>query len=105
MTLAVILTRALEQIRSGKLHASLPSKMWADHGKGRRCAVCDLVIASDERQYEFVLPTPGGHSDHCIHFACYQAWIGCRSIAGSRHTDVTDGVTVALTQPNRTYVR
>jgi hypothetical protein len=81
MTLALILTRAREQIRSGRLPATLPSKMWADHGKGQQCAVCDLVIASDERQYEFRLPIPGGFSDHCIHFACYQAWMGCRSIA------------------------
>jgi hypothetical protein len=88
MTLAQILTRAREQIRSGRLPLSLPSKMWADHGKGQRCAVCDQVIASVERQYEFALPTPSGHSDHCIHFACYQAWIACRSIAGSRHTEL-----------------
>ena len=80
MTLAQILTLAREQIRSGKLPASLPSKMWADHGKGQRCAVCGQVIRSDERQYEFALPTASGHSDYCVHFACYQAWIGCRSL-------------------------
>lgn len=87
MTLAQILTRAREQIRSGQLPSSLPLTVWAGYGKGQRCAVCDQVIRSDERQYEFALPTPGGHSDHCIHFACYQAWIGCRSIAGGRHIE------------------
>ena len=87
MTLAQILIRARDQIRSGQLPSSLPSKMWAGYGKGQHCAVCDQVIRSDERQYEFTLPTPSAHSDHCIHFACYQAWIGCRSIVSSRHTE------------------
>ena len=86
MTLAQILIRARDQIRSGRLPSSLPSKMWAGYGTGQCCVVCDQVIASDERQYEFALPTPSGRSDQCIHFSCYQAWIGCRSIAGSQRT-------------------
>jgi len=86
MTLPQILTRTREQIRSGQLPSSLPSKMWAGYGKGQCCVVCDQAIRSDERQYEFALPTSNGHSDHCIHFACYQAWIGCRSITGNQRT-------------------
>ncbi|MDB6156350.1 MAG: hypothetical protein JWO04_56 [Gammaproteobacteria bacterium] len=81
MTLAQILTLARERIRSGQLPSSLPSNIWAGHGSGHRCAVCDQVISSAERQYEFAVPTLGGHSNYRLHFSCHQAWIGCRSIA------------------------
>ena len=81
MTLAQILALAMSRIRSGQLPASLPAKLWAGQGKGQRCAVCDQVISSAERQYEFRLPTPTGHSDCCVHIPCHQAWLGCRSIA------------------------
>lgn len=87
MTLTQILIQARDKVRSGQLPSSLPSKMWAGYGKGRGCVVCDQVIRSDERQYEFTLRALSGYSDHCIHFACYQAWIGYRSIVGSRHTE------------------
>jgi hypothetical protein len=81
MKLAQILALAQERIRSGQLPSSLPSNIWAGHGDGQRCAVCDQVISSSERQYEFALPTPGGRSAYRLHFSCHQAWIGCRSIA------------------------
>jgi hypothetical protein len=77
MKLAQILALAQERIRSGQLPSNLPSNIWAGHGDGHRCAVCDEVISSDERQYEFV----GGQSAYRLHFSCHQAWIGCRSIA------------------------
>jgi hypothetical protein len=81
MKLAQILALAQERIRSGQLPASLPSNIGAGRGDGRRCTVCEQVISSAERQYQFRLPTPGGHSDYRLHFSCHQAWIGCRSIA------------------------
>ena len=81
MKLAQILALAQERIRSGQLPTSLPTKIWAGSGDGRRCTVCEEVISSAERQYQFTLPTPGGQSDYRLHFSCHQAWIGCRSIA------------------------
>jgi hypothetical protein len=81
MKLAQILALAQERIRSGQLPPSLPSNIWAGRGDGHRCTVCDQVISSGERQYEFALPTPGGHSKYRLHFSCHQAWIGCRGIA------------------------
>jgi len=81
MKLAQILALAQERIRSGQLPSSLPSNIWAGHGDGHRCAVCDQVIGSAERQYKFALTTPDGQSAYHLHFSCHQAWIGCRSIA------------------------
>ena len=81
MNLAQILSLARERIRSGQLPSSLPSNIWASHGDGHRCTVCDQVIGSAERQYEFALPSVGGNSHYHLHFSCHQAWIGCRSIA------------------------
>jgi hypothetical protein len=81
MTLAQILALAQQRIRSGQLPPSLPSNIWVSHGSGQHCAVCDQVISSAERQYEFAGPTLGGHSNYRLHFSCHQAWIGCRSIA------------------------
>jgi hypothetical protein len=81
MKLAQILALAQERIRSGQLPSNLPSNIWAGHGDGHRCAVCDQVISSGERQYEFALPSPAGKSAYRLHFSCHQAWIGCRSIA------------------------
>jgi hypothetical protein len=81
MTLAQIFALARERIRSGQLPSKLPSNIWAGHGDGHRCAVCDQVISSAERQYEFALPTLTGRDDYRLHFSCHQAWIGCRSIA------------------------
>ena len=81
MTLVQILALAQERIRSGQLPSSLPSKVWTGHGKGQRCVVCNQAINSAERLYEFALPTLSGHSYHCLHFACHEAWIGYQSIA------------------------
>jgi hypothetical protein len=81
MKLAQILALAQERIRTGHLPASLPTNIWAGRGDGRRCTVCDQVITSAERQYQFTLPTAAGDSDYRLHFSCHQAWIGCRSIA------------------------
>ncbi len=81
MTLAQIFALVRERIRSGRLPSSLPSNIWAGHGDGHRCAVCDQVINSSERQYEFTLPTLGGRDGYRLHFSCHQAWIGCRSVA------------------------
>ena len=81
MTLVQILALAQERIRFGLLSSSLPSKVWTGHSKGQRCTVCNQAINSAERLYEFALPTLGGHSYYCLHFACHEAWIGCQSIA------------------------
>jgi hypothetical protein len=81
MKLAQILALAQERIRSGQLPTTLPTKIWAGSGDGRRCTVCEEVISSSEQQYQFRLPGAGGHSDYRLHFSCHQAWIGCRSIA------------------------
>jgi hypothetical protein len=81
MKLAQILALAEQRIRSGELPASLPSNIWAGHGDGHDCAVCDQIISSAERQYEFTLPTTGGRTHYRLHFSCHQAWIGCRTIA------------------------
>ena len=83
MTLAQILALARKRILSGQLPASLPSNIWAGHGEGYRCTVCDQVISSAERQYEFALPSVGGPNHYRLHFSCHQAWIGCRSIAST----------------------
>jgi hypothetical protein len=80
MKLAQILALAQERIRSGQLPSSLPSNIWAGRGDGHRCNVCDQVIGSAERQYEFAAPAPGGQSNYRLHFSCHQAWIGCRGI-------------------------
>ena len=80
MKLAQILALAQERIRSGHLPASLPLSIFAGRGDGRRCAVCEEVISPAERQYEFAALTAGARTEYCLHFACHQAWIGCRSI-------------------------
>jgi hypothetical protein len=81
MKLAQILALAQERVRSGELPSSLPANIFAGPGAGHRCTVCDQVIGSTERQYEFALPSLGGRSHYRLHFSCHQAWIGCRSIA------------------------
>jgi hypothetical protein len=79
--LANISALVVERIRSGQLPSSLPSNIWVAAGDGQRCAVCDQIISSTERQYGFALPAAGGRSQYRLHFSCHQAWIGCRSIA------------------------
>ena len=81
MKLVQVLALAQERIRSGQLPSSIPSKVWTGHGQGQRCAVCNQAINSAERQYEFALTTPSGHSYYCLHFACHQAWIECQETA------------------------
>jgi hypothetical protein len=80
MKLAQILALAQERIRSGQLPPNLPSNIWAGRGDGHRCAVCDEVISSAERQYGFAAPTADGRTDYRLHVSCHQAWIGCRTI-------------------------
>ena len=81
MKLAQILALAQERIRSGQLPSSLPSNIWAGHGDGHRCTVCDQVISSDERQYEFALPSPGGQSACRLHFSLQTGWALASRIA------------------------
>jgi hypothetical protein len=69
--------RAREAIRSGKLPAAKPLRMWGGPGIGAACSVCGETVHRGQMELEIEYAqngaTPGAHSYH-LHVRCYGAW-------------------------------
>lgn len=67
---------ALQAVRSGELPARAPDRMWAGPGLGSACAICRVLIRSDEieLELEFVASDGRGAPDcYFVHRDCYWA--------------------------------
>jgi hypothetical protein len=66
--------RAQERIREGHLPCTTHFRTWGGRGSNEPCALCDVVIRSDEVEYEIeTLDAPGVRQYH-FHFLCHDAW-------------------------------
>jgi hypothetical protein len=61
---------ARERIASGQLPHETPARMWAGHGTGRPCALCDKPIEKDEIEYEVEHQTESGVQTFHFHIVC-----------------------------------
>jgi hypothetical protein len=68
--------RALQRIRAGLLPPQEPARVWAGHGRGEVCALCDSTISSKDLQYEFELELGGSPCGFQFHIRCAQLYQG-----------------------------
>jgi hypothetical protein len=62
-------TTVHDRLASGALFPA-PQKVWAGHGTGRICIVCDAAITTSEVEHEII----DGPATVWTHSACYQIW-------------------------------
>jgi len=69
--------RSVGGIPRKPLPARLPDRTWGGTGVGAPCAVCDLLITSDELEIEIEFAHGGsapGLERHHVHPRCFAAW-------------------------------
>jgi len=59
--------------------------MWAGHGTGRICIVCDAAITASEVEHEII----DGPATVWAHSTCYQIWL--RESTANERANVMDG--------------
>jgi hypothetical protein len=52
--------RARAAIQAGKIPLRCPDRVWGGPGVGAPCAVCDLPITRDQREFEIEFERSGG---------------------------------------------
>jgi hypothetical protein len=77
---------ASERIANGQLPGAAPSRMWAGHGSGQLCALCDQPITSDDVEYEVEVQRDSAPATFRFHRACESVWRGaCTGDDLNRH--------------------
>jgi len=71
-----LMVRATQRIRSGRLPAREPASVWAGHGNGQVCELCDSPISSKDLQYEFELEVDGAQRAFRFHIGCARLYQG-----------------------------
>ena len=66
--------RARQRIREGRLPATTHYRTWGGRGSNEPCALCDVVIRSDEVEYEIETLDAPGRRQYRFHFLCHDAW-------------------------------
>jgi len=62
-----------EKLRTGRLPAGKPEKLYGGHGDGLLCSACDQPILRAQIQYEFDVPDEGTFR---FHVGCLALWEG-----------------------------
>ena len=68
-------------IRSGRLPAVISGSVYAGHGAGERCALCDAQVTPEQVGYELVMAEGASSSQatYMLHLPCFEAWaLACR---------------------------
>jgi hypothetical protein len=68
---------AQQAIESGKLSNRTPSRIWGGNGFGMHCAICGILVDSDELGYELQFTEnddPATTTEYCVHVRCFAAW-------------------------------
>jgi hypothetical protein len=69
--------KARRVLRAGKLPNRRPDRTWGGVGVGAPCAVCDLPVEHDQREFEIEFArhrdNPGLDKYH-VHIRCFAAW-------------------------------
>ncbi len=64
---------ALERIERGLLPRQTPRTLWAGHGTGQPCSLCDQAISHAETEYELAEPSPASQTVR-LHLRCHAIW-------------------------------
>ena len=65
--------KARAVIRDGKLPNRAPDRTWGGPGVGAPCAVCELPVTKDEKEFEIQFARDGLDKFH-VHIRCFAAW-------------------------------
>jgi hypothetical protein len=65
---------ARRRIEQGQLPSKAPSQMWAGHGTGQRCALCDEPIQHGEIEWEVEEEGQGACRVFPFHSRCQAVW-------------------------------
>lgn len=65
---------ARERIATGMLPGALTSHIWAGHGSGALCDLCDQPILSDEVEYEVEDKVGEAVETFRFHMVCQAVW-------------------------------
>lgn len=63
-------------LQEGKLPSDTPDRVWGGPGVGAPCAVCDLPVTKDEKEFEiqFEQDGGGGLDKFDVTIRCFAAW-------------------------------
>ena len=64
---------AVARIRQNLLPAQRPKSVWAGHGSGQPCSLCDQTIAPTETEFELDAPERA-NSVVRLHLRCHDLW-------------------------------
>ena len=65
---------ARQRIEQGQLPSAAPLRIWAGHGAGQLCALCDRPIPSDEVELEVEVCVQGATRTLRFHNDCQMYW-------------------------------
>jgi len=60
-----------DKLDAGTLPHDSPVKLWAGHGRGQLCTVCEQPILTSQVEYE---PQYDGHPPVRLHVGCHSLW-------------------------------
>ena len=66
--------RARERIRAGRLPCTTNYRTWGGRGSNEPCALCDVIIQSNEVEYEIEADAAPAGQLYRFHFGCHEAW-------------------------------
>jgi hypothetical protein len=69
--------KARAVVESGKLPSRPPDRTWGGDGVGATCAVCELPVTKEQKEFELQFAHDGanpGLDKHHVHIRCFAAW-------------------------------
>lgn len=69
--------KAKAVVRDGKLPSRAPDSTWGGDGVGAPCAVCDLPVMKDQKEFEIEFAHNGANlrtDKFHLHVRCFAAW-------------------------------
>lgn len=84
-------TRLADRLRDGLLPDTKPLRIFAGHGSGWPCAVCDRDIPPAEVELELEFGSPDASASDAqvflVHHSCYELWDATRRAMLQRNAD------------------
>jgi hypothetical protein len=69
----VLRSRIAQRLENGQLPVAITTELYAGHGTGRLCCICDQEILSEHVEYEVRDPRDKT-SSLCFHIRCHNMW-------------------------------
>jgi hypothetical protein len=73
----ILREKARAAVESGKLPSRPPDRTWGGDGVGATCAVCELPVTGQQKEFEIQFAHGGsnpGLDKYHVHIRCFAAW-------------------------------